>query len=152
MYRIRTEQSFDSAHFLKDYAGKCHNLHGHRWRVVAEAAGEHLSKETQTRGMVFDFGDMKAHLKELCDALDHCFIYEEGSLRENTVKALREEDFRLVEVPFRPTAENFARYFFEEMREKGFSMSRVEVYETPNNCAVYDEEKETGTDTGVFAE
>lgn len=151
MYRIRTEQSFDSAHFLKDYCGKCHNLHGHRWRVTAEAAGEQLDTEPQTRGMLFDFGDMKDALKELCDDLDHCLIYEEGSLREKTLEALREEEFRLVEVPFRPTAENFARYFFEKMRKKGFSMSRVEVYETPNNCAVY-EETEGGTDTGVFAE
>ena len=36
MYYLKTEQSFDSAHFLKDYDGKCRNLHGHCWRVVAE--------------------------------------------------------------------------------------------------------------------
>ena len=36
MYYLKTEQSFDAAHFLKGYAGKCHNLHGHRWRVIVE--------------------------------------------------------------------------------------------------------------------
>ena len=40
MYLIRSECSFDAAHFLKGYSGKCRNLHGHRWRVVAELKGE----------------------------------------------------------------------------------------------------------------
>ena len=139
MYYIQAESSFDSAHFLKGYAGKCSNLHGHRWRVVAQVKGEKLSEEKQTRGMLLDFGDLKKVLKEMCDSLDHCFIYEAGSLRDKTVIALQEEGFRLVQVPFRPTAENFARFFFEELEGRGFLVSRTEVYETPTNCAVYEE-------------
>ncbi len=140
MYLIRSECSFDAAHFLKGYSGKCRNLHGHRWRIVAELKGETLSEEERTRGMLLDFGDLKGLLKEKCDALDHCLIYEAGSLREKTLEALREEEFRLVEVPFRPTAENFARYFFEEIQRAGFPVRRVEVFETPTNCAVYEEQ------------
>ena len=34
MYILKTESSFDSAHFLSGYEGKCSNLHGHRWRIV----------------------------------------------------------------------------------------------------------------------
>ena len=30
MYYLETEEHFDAAHFLKGYAGKCSNLHGHR--------------------------------------------------------------------------------------------------------------------------
>ncbi len=137
MYYIRSECSFDSAHFLKGYEGKCSNLHGHRWRVVAELSADRLSEEPQTRGMLIDFGDLKKVLKEMCDELDHCLIYERGSLREKTLEALREEEFRTVEVPFRPTAENLAEYFYSEIAGKGFPVCRVEVYETPNNCAVY---------------
>ena len=138
MYYIRSESSFDSAHFLKGYIGKCSNLHGHRWRVVVELAAERLSEEEQTRGMVLDFGDLKMLLKEMCDNLDHCLIYESGSLKEKTVEALTEENFRLVEVPFRPTAENFAHYFYEEVKAAGFPVHRVEVYETPSNSAAYE--------------
>ena len=87
--------------------------------------------------MLIDFGDLKKVLKEMCDELDHCLIYERGSLREKTLEALREEEFRTVEVPFRPTAENLAEYFYSEIAGKGFPVCRVEVYETPNNCAVY---------------
>lgn len=139
MYYLKTEQSFDSAHFLKGYEGKCHNLHGHRWRVVAEIQGETLSTARQTRGMVVDFGELKALLKAMCNELDHSFIYEAGSLRPSTEVALKEEGFRMIEVPFRPTAEQFAEYFYKKIQAKGYAVHRVEVYETPNNCASYGE-------------
>ena len=140
MYYIKTESAFDSAHFLKGYDGKCKNLHGHRWRVIAHLKAEILRCDEQNRGMVEDFGGIKAALKELCDELDHCFIYEKGSLKDETVKALTAEDFRLVPLAFRPTAENLAKYIFDVLDRQGFKMHKVEVYETPGNCAVYVEE------------
>lgn len=139
MYLLKTEQCFDAAHFLKDYRGKCRNLHGHRWRVVAVLSGDALSGETQTRGMLMDFGAVKAILKELCEQMDHSLIYETGSLRPATLSALREEAFRLTEVPFRPTAEELSRWFFQRLRERGCPVRRVEVYETPANAAAYEE-------------
>jgi 6-pyruvoyltetrahydropterin/6-carboxytetrahydropterin synthase len=138
MYYLKSEASFDAAHFLKGYVGKCSNIHGHRWRVVVEIKGEKLSEEPQTRGMLVDFSDLKMAIKELCDRFDHTLIYEEGSLKEATVRALEEENFRFNVVPFRPTAENFARFFYESLEASGFDLNRVEVYETPNNCAVYE--------------
>ena len=59
MYQLTTEHSFDSAHFLAGYEGKCSNLHGHRWRIVMEAKAETLHEDGQLRGMVMDFGDTK---------------------------------------------------------------------------------------------
>ena len=137
MYYIKSENHFDAAHFLKGYEGKCHNLHGHRWRVVVEVAGQELSTDKQTRDMLFDFGDLKSALKKMCDNLDHSLIYEEGSLKDATIAALSDEDFRMVAVPFRPTAERFSQYFFEGMKAKGFPVHRVDVYETPTNYASY---------------
>lgn len=139
MYELQSESSFDAAHFLKGYEGKCANLHGHRWRVVAAVRGEDLGEAGQTKGMVLDFSDLKGGLREICDRFDHSFLYERGSLREKTLQALEEEGFFLNEVAFRPTAENFAKYFFDEMRGKGFPVYRITVYETPNNCAAYEE-------------
>ena len=139
MYFLKTESAFDAAHFLKDYDGKGRNIHGHRWRVVAEIKGEKLSEDTQNRGMLVDFSDLKATLKNACDELDHSLIYEEGSLKEKTIEALMEENFNMKKVAFRPTAENFSEYFYKILSEKGFDMHRVEVYETPNNCAAYEE-------------
>ena len=137
MYQLKTVADFDSAHFLSGYQGKCANIHGHRWHVEIEIQAEYLEMQGQMRGMLVDFGDLKRDLKKLADELDHTLIYESGTLREKTVEALLEEGFRLTKVDFRPTAENFSRYFFDRMCESGYPVSCATVYETPNNCAIY---------------
>ena len=136
MYQLTTEHSFDSAHFLAGYDGKCGNLHGHRWRVLLTVQSETLREDRQQKGMCVDFAELKKDLRTELDALDHVLIIEQGSLRESTMKAMQEE-FQVVEMPFRPTAENFARYFYELFTLKGYPVAKVEVYETPNNSAVY---------------
>ena len=140
MYVLQTAQSFDAALFLKDYKGKCSNIHGHRWRVVVSISSEKLSAEQQTKGMIIDFSDLKKVLKNICDYFDHTFIYEENSLKPETVTALQAENFRLITVPFRPTAENFAHFFYEELKKEKYTVCHVEVYETPDNCAIYKEQ------------
>lgn len=137
MYGLKTESSFDAAHFLTDYHGKCENLHGHRWRVVAYLAQEKLWNEGTHKDMVIDFGEFKHVLRELTEELDHSFIVEEGSLMPETLACLEKEGFALSMMPFRTTAENLARYFYDRMADSGLSISQVEVYETPNNCAIY---------------
>lgn len=137
MYQLTTEHSFDSAHFLAGYDGKCGNLHGHRWRVLLTVQSETLREDQQQKSMCVDFAELKKDLRTELDALDHVLIIEQGSLRESTMKALQEEKFQVVEMPFRPTAENFARYFYELFTLKGYPVAKVEVYETPNNSAVY---------------
>ena len=91
MYTLKTEHSFDAAHFLYGYEGKCSNIHGHRWRVVAEVSSDELETTGQNRGMYVDFGDLKKDLKEIVDYLDHCLIIETGSLKETTLKEMMEK-------------------------------------------------------------
>lgn len=138
MYILKTEAAFDSAHFLFGYEGKCRNIHGHRWKIEAEIFSQSLETEGQTRGMIVDFGDLKRDLKKIADDLDHRLIYEKGSLKASTEDALIDEGFALTAVDFRPTAENFAKYIFDLLRAGGYSVKRITVYETPNNCAVYE--------------
>ena len=137
MYGLKTESSFDGAHFLTDYYGKCENLHGHRWRVVCYLRQGSLETEGTMRGMVVDFGVFKRALRDLTEELDHTFLVEEGSLMPTTIESLEEEGFSLTILPFRTTAENLACYFADRMVEKGMPVSQVDVYETPNNCASY---------------
>ncbi len=138
MYLLKTSASFDSAHFLAGYNGKCRNIHGHRWKIEVIVNSEKLVSDGEKRGMVIDFGDLKAEVKQLADSFDHSLIYEKGSLKETTLKALKDEDFKLIEVPFRPTAECFAKHFYDILSAKGLSVHSVSVYETPENCAVYE--------------
>ena len=137
MYIISTKSDFDSAHFLKDYDGKCANIHGHRWTVVIEVKGEKLKEEGNSRGMVADFSDIKKSLKKLTRMLDHSLLIEEGTLKNATMEAMRDEGFRILEFPFRPTAENLAKYFYDNMTEEGYSVVKATVFETPNNSATY---------------
>lgn len=136
MYSVSTEGNFDAAHFLKDYQGKCKNIHGHRWRVVVQVSATSLLEDKQNQGMVADFKDVKEALNQLLNTFDHTLIYEKDSLKPALKKLLQEEDFALREVPFRPTAENFSRFFYEELK-KSMNVTQVSVYETPNNCATY---------------
>lgn len=129
MHLITSESSFDAAHFLTNYEGKCKNIHGHRWRVVVTIKGE------LTNGILVDFGDFKKDIKDLCDYFDHSFIVEKGSLDKKLFDLLNKQ-FVLRVVEFRTTAENFSKYIFEEMSKK-YSVKEVCVYETPNNCARY---------------
>lgn len=137
MYTLKTDACFDSAHFLCGYEGKCSNIHGHRWVVEVETGSGNLRSGGNCRGMVEDFSKLKSDLGEVADALDHCLIVEIGSLKRKTLEALREENFRVIEVMFRPTAENFAKFFYDEMTKKGYRVLRSTVYETPKNCASY---------------
>lgn len=137
MYSLKTEHSFDSAHFLRGYEGKCSNIHGHRWRVIIEIYDKAVGDDGQTRGMLVDFGRLKEQLKAETESLDHCLIIEKDSLRIGTIFALKEEGFKIVEMDFRPTAENFAKYFYDKFTDMGYSVREATVYETPKNCASY---------------
>ena len=137
MYYLQSEASFDAAHFLKGYAGKCANLHGHRWRVLAEIGGEALIPAGPETGMLMDFSHIKGALRGLTDGLDHRLLLEKNSLRPETEAALAAEGFDMVTFPFRTTAENLARWFYDRLREQGFPVSGVTVWETPENCARY---------------
>ena len=137
MYELKTESSFDAAHFLTCYQGKCENLHGHRWRVVANLRARELHGTGTQRDMVVDFADLKRVLRELTGKFDHTFLVEDGSLATDTLDCLEREGFALSIVPFRTTAENLAKYFADGLLAAGLPVSQVDVFETPNNCASY---------------
>ena len=138
--RLTKEFTFEAAHALEGYDGLCREIHGHSYRLFVTVKGTPCADESNPKfGMVMDFGDLKKSLKEICDQLDHCLIYEEDSLLPQTVAALEGEGFRLVMLPFRPTAEELARYIFMQLQAKALPIARVTVYETPTNCAIYEE-------------
>lgn len=141
MYYLQSEQSFDAAHFLADYEGKCRNIHGHRWRVVIEVKSLTLQSEGQLRGMIVDFSKLKNDLAKEVEVFDHALIIEKNSMKSSTIKALKEEDFRIVEIDFRPTAEMFSKFFYNKMKGNGYKVKSATVFETPNNCASYEEDE-----------
>lgn len=136
-YRVSCETHFDAAHFLAFHEGMCRNIHGHRWRIVVTAESDNLIEAGTSRGMVIDFSDIKHKLREIAAEFDHKLVYERDTLRGSTLMMLEEEEFDILAADFRPTAENFAKYIFDKLKESDLPICSVKVYETPENCAEY---------------
>jgi 6-pyruvoyltetrahydropterin/6-carboxytetrahydropterin synthase len=120
MFLLNVKAHYDAAHFLRNYRGKCEKLHGHRYVVEAGLAFDDVGPG----GMAYDFGDAKRHLRAIADRLDHENINEL-------------EPFTTLE----PSAENQARWIFEEMRgllgDMADHLVYVRVWETPDQYAQY---------------
>ena len=116
---ICREYSFEAAHHLEYHNGKCHNLHGHSYRVEVEVEGE-LCREGNDTGMVMDFAGLDYFVNSLViNKLDHTVINE--SLPE-----------------IYPTAENIALWVFSELSQSFgliVRLKRVRVYETARSYA-----------------
>ena len=124
MFEVCVEATFAAAHQLRNYKGKCENLHGHNYKVRVTVAGDKLN----ATGLVADFGEIKGVLREIVGRLDHRFLNEL-------------EPF----IEVNPSAENIAYYFYVEL-EKGLKegssevpihVSEVIVWETDTSSATY---------------
>jgi 6-pyruvoyltetrahydropterin/6-carboxytetrahydropterin synthase len=120
MYEISVRHEFDAAHCLRGYKGKCETLHGHRFQVVANLR----ANETNDIGLAYDFTQLRGHLKEIMDTLDH--------------KNLNEiEPFDRIN----PSSENIAAAVYTELEERlgpsaGLLYS-IQVWESPECCVTY---------------
>jgi 6-pyruvoyltetrahydropterin/6-carboxytetrahydropterin synthase len=124
MYEISVEESFAAGHSLRGYEGKCERVHGHNYRVRVTFEGEQLD----SRGLLLDFSEVKRLMRGLIERWDHRFL--------NDVP------------PFdvlNPSAENMAKYFYEELarglqagaREVPICVAEVKIWETDTATATY---------------
>jgi 6-pyruvoyltetrahydropterin/6-carboxytetrahydropterin synthase len=113
MFVLKIRESFDAAHHLEGYDGKCARVHGHRWVVEVEVAGE----RTDSIGMVHDFGEVRRILRSILpDHLDVNEVYPDMN----------------------PTAENLARVFYEQMKARVPRTAAVSVWESPDCSCRYE--------------
>lgn len=127
--------TFDAAHILTNHGGLCKNLHGHTYRVDVSVA----QSADAAADMVIDFKDLKTILEDVVSAhFDHAFIYSAANPDECEIAALiARKGMRTVALPYRSTAENLARHFFEKLSPRIAGLAAVRVWETPGNCAEY---------------
>ena len=123
MFVVTVQAHYDSAHFLRNYKGKCERLHGHRYVVELALARDELNEA----GIAFDFVDVKKNLRAVADRLDHENLNDLPPFTE-----------------LEPSAENQARYFYEEMKrllptEMAEAILYVRIWETPTQWAQYSE-------------
>ena len=95
------EADFAAAHFLKDYHGKCENLHGHNYKVYVHVRGEVLDNG----GMLMDFSILKKNLREICNTMDHTNLNE---LKDSQGILIFDNN---------PSAERIATYIYNKLRD-----------------------------------
>lgn len=120
MFELKIVTQFAAAHHLRNFHGKCEQLHGHNWRVEVFVRSDRLDET----GLVRDFGEIKAAVQEILNGLDHHYLNElEPFSREN------------------PSSENIARHLFRELsrrlNDERVRISRVSVWESDTACASY---------------
>ena len=141
MFTLKAEIEMDVAHYLTSYDGKCKNIHGHRYRLIAKVAKKELHQEGQLRGMVDDFGNIKKVLKIIHDQFDHKLLLEDNDEGKKLANFFKENsmNFDVVLLPYRTTAEEMSRDIFRRIKTMGVDVVEVELYETPTNSCTYSE-------------
>lgn len=140
--RITREIQIDVGHRLPFHNAACSNVHGHRYRIVAEVEGPVVEPHgSSDDGMVADFGVLKEILmREVHGPLDHAFMVWEND--QPLRGFLESQGWRLVVMKDPPTAEALATWCFRRVqaalaqRNGALSLKRVTVWETPNCSAV----------------
>jgi 6-pyruvoyltetrahydropterin/6-carboxytetrahydropterin synthase len=134
--RVTKEFSFDMAHALKDYKGKCENIHGHTYHLAVTIFGDVLTEPTPRLGMVLDFGDLKKIVNEhVVDVFDHVLVLNETDSRKDQVSAL---DTKLILTPYQPTAENLVVEFVDRIKTHlpvGVKLHSLKLRETATSYA-----------------
>jgi 6-pyruvoyltetrahydropterin/6-carboxytetrahydropterin synthase len=122
MYEVSVDETFAAAHNLRDYKGKCENLHGHNYKVRVTLSG----KEVDSVGLLYDFVHLKQVIQSVIRSLDHKYLNELP--------------------PFdvlNPSAENIARYIYDQAAKQlhqapnGAEVSSITVWESDVTAATY---------------
>lgn len=116
--------TFDSAHNLEQYHGKCESLHGHTYKLEITVKGP-----VDDEGMVIDFLELKNIVdKKIINKLDHQYL--------NKV------------FPFNTTCENIITWIWvtleEEFKDRSCWLERVKLWETTTNYAVLSKSDKDG--------
>lgn len=122
MFEVTVEQTFAAGHALRNYKGKCENVHGHNFKVQVVIEGAQLDGT----GLLVDFLDVKDAMRAVIERLDHQFL--------NDVPPFDKRN---------PSAENIAKYFYEEVLSHlkdtpvSIRLREVKVWETDIQSATY---------------
>jgi 6-pyruvoyltetrahydropterin/6-carboxytetrahydropterin synthase len=122
MYELKIITQMACAHQLREFEGRCENLHGHNWKIEVFVTGEEL----EPNGILMDFKRIKSATEKVIDTLDHKFL--------NGLEYFKEVN---------PSSENIARYIFKALGpaldSETVRVSRVTAWESDTACASYTE-------------
>ncbi len=132
---------------LANHKGKCKNIHGHTYIMQVELErkdGDVIDAPGETdHGMVMEFYDVKQVINDLIvEPLDHAFLYwteSNDELEHDVAALLRKHSRKLIEINYRPTAENLAMDFINQINKsmEGLPVKAKELvlWESPTSFA-----------------
>ena len=120
MYELKVVTRFAAAHQLTMVGSKCENMHGHNWRIEVYVTGDKLD----SGGVLVDFGEIKDHLAEVMEKLDHKYLNELEYFSDGN-----------------PSSENIAKFVATELQNRidnsSARVSKVTAWESDDACATY---------------
>jgi 6-pyruvoyltetrahydropterin/6-carboxytetrahydropterin synthase len=120
MFEVTIEETFAAGHALRNYKGKCENVHGHNYRCQVTMEGEQLDEI----GLLVDFVELKRVVHSVIDRMDHQWLNEFPPFDK-----------------LNPSAENMAKYIYDEVKAglaaKNARVSAVRLWETDTASATY---------------
>ncbi|HVB86650.1 MAG TPA: 6-carboxytetrahydropterin synthase QueD [Candidatus Dormibacteraeota bacterium] len=122
MYEVSVEETFAAAHNLRNYKGKCEDLHGHNYKIRVVLAGQELD----STGLLYDFVNLKHVIRTIIASLDHKYLNELPPF--DTIN---------------PSAENLARHIYDQASKQlpaasnGAGIAAITVWETETTAATY---------------
>ena len=133
MYIITKEVYFCYGHRLMNHPGKCRNLHGHSVKASISIKQEQLNEQA----MVCDFSDVKECVEAYIDQyLDHNFLLHKD---DPIIPALRANNERFMTLAEHPTAEVLSKMIYQHVKQEGFNVDQVVLWETSSASACYRE-------------
>ncbi len=126
IYEVKIISDFAAAHNLRNFRGKCENLHGHNWKVEVVLRGTELNESD----VLIDFGEVKHAAREILSRVDHKYL--------NDIEFFQQRN---------PSSENICRYLFEQLAAQlntdNLRVYSVSAWESADACATVMMESES---------
>jgi 6-pyruvoyltetrahydropterin/6-carboxytetrahydropterin synthase len=117
MIRITKQFTFETAHALYGYDGKCRNVHGHSYKLSVTVIGQPITDPNHVKyGMVIDFSDLKKIVnQEIVDQFDHATVFNKNTPHIELANELIQREHHVILVDYQPTTENMIVDFAEKI-------------------------------------
>jgi 6-pyruvoyltetrahydropterin/6-carboxytetrahydropterin synthase len=131
--------SFDTAHVLENYPGKCKHIHGHTYHLQVTITGDIINERNHPyNGMIIDFTDLKRWIQNsVLNLFDHALLLQE----ESTIAKLDFPDSeRIYLTKYTPTCENMLLDIVERLKQSApnnIYLVEVRLQETPTAFATW---------------
>lgn len=138
MIRITKIFTFETAHVLYNYDGKCKNMHGHSYKLFVTVKGIPVNDlNSHKNGMVLDFGDIKSIVKsEIIDVWDHAVLVNGLSPHRELGDELKGKGHKVIFCNYQPTCENMLYDIASKIKNRlpnGVQLAYLKLHETENS-------------------